>query len=745
MHRQLIAIVVACFSASSVLLAAEPPPSPDLKDLARTVEELAARAEEAKALEDAAASGDAVADAALRHLVRVKIWTRRDDGEWPPVGGTRYDLNNERPTLWSGVIWDETHVLMRDPVLHERFIRRIEIEADGETREARVSGWLQDTAGLLLEIDTPLPGRTPLTFAGAPERKELGALRSVSYGHERDGGWCLTVGGAFKGTVRSEKGESLLDVAQMGVLVRPDGKPVGLALTPRVSLEPGERLWRGTELREATILSAEAMAGQHETIKALLRQAAPGVRFEFRSQVEENNQMRFIRRWDDSGMNDNEQAEAYATGFLLSDGRLLVPIDLPRDTIARLRTISVLLPDGEPREAEFVGALRNWKAVLLKVKGAPLSGGLQLTTAEGFSPGRLFLKAHIDYSLRRRKERFTYDRYQGLFRTYDDEPGVWTFTNESDGSIALTPEGRVLAISLAQRTRPAGERERYGREEESGFRPAARIAQALAAPDAIDETYRPMEEVEEKKAVALGVEWQGMGVHLAKTFNATRETRGGQIGLLVLHVYPGTAAAKAELQSEDILLRVQAPDRQEPIDLRPGYREGGVMMPDQFMDIPEEARAAFMGRMPSPWPNRRNALTNLLTEIGEGKEVRIEYLRKGEKKSFTFTTTRSEPDFESARKHRSKKLGITVKELTHEVKRFYKRGDDKAVVVSRIEMGGKASVAGLWPYQLITHVNGEAVESYDAFVKTVDALEDGQTVELTVEYMGKTRLAKMDL
>lgn len=723
-------------------------PAPDLAGIAEKVEELYSKAEEAKAKEEALANGDAVADSLSKHVVRVKVWTKRDEGEWPSVGNARYDLINERPTLWGGYLWDEDSVLIEDEVLHDRFIRRIEVEAGGTTVEATMEARFRLSKAALLKLSEPLPGVTPLTFVDAPERKEIGTLRSVRYDHQRSGGWTLTVGGSVSSYSRTEDGLTFLAGGPSGLLVRPDGGVAGFTFDSRLGLAGPLHPWKGQELRNAELLTAEEKAAAFTTLEQRIRRLALGVKFEFRSQVEDDSNQHFSR-WNRGGHGGNEQSEAFATGFAISPTQLLVPVALPREMIARLQTVSILVPgnDGAQtlREGTFAGALRNWQALLVDVKGDPLTDSLNLSGDAEFRPEEIFLKAHVDYSLRRRKERLSYDRFRGLFRTYDAERGVWTYTNEGDGSIAFTIDGKVLALAVAQRLRPTGEERHYGREENSIFRPVAALASALKAEDAIDPTYKPVEEVDEKKMIALGVEWQGFNVNIAKLLKATKETRGGEIGLLVQHVYEGTPAAKAGIQPKDILLRVKAPDRQEPIELRPGYQRHGMMFSD-FMDMPEEARGMFMSQMPVPWPNRRNGLTELLTEIGEGHEVKVEYLRDGKIQSFTFMTAKSQPDFQAARKYKSKLLGLTVKELTHEVKRFYKREDDNAVVVSKVEMGGRASVAGVWPFQFITHVNGEPVESYNDFIDTVKALQEGQgSVEMTLEYMGKTRLVKMEL
>ena len=73
------------------------------------------------------------------------------------------------------------------------------------------------------------------------------------------------------------------------------------------------------------------------------------------------------------------------------------------------------------------------------------------------------------------------------------------------------------------------------------------------------------------------------------------------------------------------------------------------------------------------WKNRGNFLTKVLDAIGQGKTVHITYYdadAKGATKVVTrkFTVKRAPPDFDSAVKWKNRKIGLTVKDLTYEVR-----------------------------------------------------------------------------
>jgi len=88
-------------------------------------------------------------------------------------------------------------------------------------------------------------------------------------------------------------------------------------------------------------------------------------------------------------------------------------------------------------------------------------------------------------------------------------------------------------------------------------------------------------------------------------------------------------------------------------------------------------------------------------------------------------------------------MGLTLRDLTYEVRRYFQRKDDEpGVIISKIEQGSKASTSGLKPYEIITHVNDQPVRTVKEFQK----LTDNQTeLRLSVKRMAKGRQVKIIL
>jgi len=85
-----------------------------------------------------------------------------------------------------------------------------------------------------------------------------------------------------------------------------------------------------------------------------------------------------------------------------------------------------------------------------------------------------------------------------------------------------------------------------------------------------------------------------------------------------------------------------------------------------------------------------------------------------------FTVVQSPAHYDSAKRYKSDSLGLSVRDLTYEVRRYFQKPDDEpGIIVAKIEPGSRASVAGLKPFELITHVNNEAVPDVATFEKLV--------------------------
>ena len=233
-----------------------------------------------------------------------------------------------------------------------------------------------------------------------------------------------------------------------------------------------------------------------------------------------------------------------------------------------------------------------------------------------------------------------------------------------------------------------------------------------------------------------------MSPELAKVNDVSHLTNNGQTGALVSYVYPDSPAAKAGVKPGDILLRLHVEGHPKPLEVNiEGYFWSDRPFPWARLDeVPEQA----YDRIPQPWPPAENNFTRALTDLGFGKKYQAEFFVDGKAVKKDFTVVQSPPHYGTTPKYKSEPLGVTVRNLTYKMRRYFqKKPDDPGVIVSKIEPGSKISVAGIKPFELITHVNDKPVRKVDEFEKAVAAAED--ELRLEVKRMTRGRLVKIKM
>jgi predicted metalloprotease with PDZ domain len=205
-------------------------------------------------------------------------------------------------------------------------------------------------------------------------------------------------------------------------------------------------------------------------------------------------------------------------------------------------------------------------------------------------------------------------------------------------------------------------------------------------------------------------------------------------------VYPDSPAAKAGVEPGAILLRLYPEGQPTPLEVKLEEQYEMENFPWERLDeVPEQ----YFEQIPKPWPSADNALNRVLTDLGFGKKYTAEFSHNGKLVKHEFQVLAGPVHYDSAARYKSEASGITVRDLTYEVRRYLQlKADDPGVIVSKIEQGSKASTSGLKPFEIITHVNNQPV----ANVKEFQKLTEGQTeLRLSVKRMAKGRQVKITL
>jgi len=708
-----------------------------------------------------------------------------DSGSRPEYGQQtvlQYILNKNTLDVVGVIVSDQGEVFTfeKEPAHHE-VVERITIKGPGGiVVPAQADRLLVKAPGRILRIEGALPaGWKPLAFTECPEitpqtklfAAAMGSdkyyrmyIKGCEYGRNWDNGIgsgdCLRISGMYS----------------VAVLCNDEGRPVGVTCLSEIDLGPGGPAWRGKDILADPGLSDEQHRRLEEEMRTEFGRSIYEVRILPRPTPQEEEELdfggrsRFRGRY--SGQRDTPETLLYGLGF--ADDKLLIPEALPKEFIAGIDTITVTVDD-ENLPARFVGVLKDCSAMVIELeKGklpqtTPFPADARLARVEPF--WAVYARELAGKDVRMEFTRWI-DKQQG----YAD---LWYPTAERavpTGSWLLDRMGNLIGFcgearhehdrlefyllgadqdryrpygpSSAMRARMMAMMNAAAARYASNARliDAAEMAKMLTdLPAHCDPHIRHLDKDEQKRRVWLGVEYTGPDKEMIKHMGLREPTRDGQIGLMVNRVYEGSPAAKMGLTEGDILLKIAVPGTPWPIELTSlGGDDSGLPDFDEA-DIPREfAAMGYQRPRRRPWPSRDNYLTQLLADVGRDTTVKLTYLHGAETVEKEFTIEQSPRDMLSAAKYKNDQLGLTVKDVTYEVRAALRlKPDEPAVVVTKVEQGTPAALARINTFELIRAVDGATVDSVETLEKLIAEAQKARkdSVRVTVEWMGKTRLA----
>jgi len=680
----------------------------------------------------------AIAEAVAPSLVRVEITLRYDKGEEPRAGawpecdnpGHFHDsllpadvVNEERPTELAGFLVAPNRVVALDPMIHPRFVESIAVRYKDDVVKARPVAYGKDQMAVFLELERPLKNAAPLKFD--PQRKE--PYLTVSY-DRASGVWTTNVDPLPEGFSVTETGHKYCPAPLGGLIVDSRGRPVAISMRDEM---PPDDSWKGPPSAWA-VVTADDLAKMLDSVSGRLCSGAMRVTLYFRSPRKDLRNMR--SREEEKGA-----TEQYATGVLIDANRILILANLRPGVTARLERILVHPDKGEPIAARFTGSLKDYGGLIATLE-KPAGACVTLSPKNVLDcKGRLLPVAEVrlhgeDWSIyyeHRRIEGFTVgwrrQVYPQLFQKGDGEELV-----------VFDEDGSLLALPIARREKVALE------DRPSAGQPLATPVAYLRPiledlPKYVDANNVPLREDEEARLAWIGAELQPLDEELARANRVSDLTHDGQTGAIISYVYPGSPADKAGVEAGWILLRLRVEGQPKPLEVRLGGEER-MEGPFPWEEL-DEVQEQYYDRIPTPWPSVENQLTRALTDLGFGTKYKAGFFSGGHVIEKDLQVAPSPAHYESAPRFKSAALGLAVRDMTYELRRYFQKKDDEpGVVVSKVEPGGKASVAGIKPYEIITHVNDKPVINVKDFAQAT-AMQD--ELRLSVKRMTRGRVVKI--
>lgn len=743
-------------------------------------------------------------------LCRVHYYFKRPPDEPPvtfdPWSGMQeltrfqYDsfIDKQMSLVAVGLLLDDAgRVLVSDMHFEDKYIDRIEVVGpDGTKYPAEREKLLDRAPAEILRITEPLKDWTAPRFVmqeqiTQPESAYVVTLSQT--GQE----WWLSIqpvgdsymyegSGSAPERFSSEMGMGVLEAMMPGgsydplfmfgtamsaamaasgapaLLCNDKGQPIGAAVAGW-PLEPDQKTadWQHERLLDGPAIAFSELEELVENCRQEFGKKICKCRIVYRQEAEERRSLDFMLMIQRSmrAMTGEDEKEWTTYGLAVAPDRLLVPYPIGRDQAAKIEKIEVTVED-QVCEGEFIGAFQDVGAFLVDLKEGTLPAFSDMTEQERPDRMRLFLTVAAEQKFGKKHLRVRPNRWFQETRGYKDRYYISPVHSLPQGTWILDRDFDFVGLHAGQRME--GE-ELHGLS--SGIQSlmmgeltggtarifwTPEISAMLSDPVAhFDRQVRFKTKEEAKRIVWLGVEFNPLTRELAKQLDVEKESKDGKVGLHVNRVYKESPAQRMGINVGDILLRIETRKRPHPIDLSPSEDPFGFLSFDwDGSDYMDYQYVEEYGETEPKWPLRLNYLTMLLQTIGEGEKATLTYLHDGHELTEEFIIAGAPRDFISARKYKNKKIGLTVKDLTYEVRASLRLADEKkAVVVSKIEPGSPAEVANVRPFELITAIDGVSVGSAEEFEERVkQGLEaKKERLRLTVEYLGKSRLADLDL
>ncbi len=677
----------------------------------------------------------AIAEAVAPSLVRVEHTLQHDKGEAPGSGmgfsssrsyryyGAEQLIMEERPLERPGFLLSPTKVVCPDVMVHPRFIKDIVVRFGKQVVKAKPAGFAKGQRALFLDLAEPLKDAKPLVFDTKAKAPYMVVM------HMRAGeAWRTSVMPLSMGIAATEWGEKFRAVPSGCLIVDKKGVPVGMSMRSRLPIDDS---WKGSPLKWQAYTAKDSSALLAD-IEGRSGSGLPRVALSFRSPKKRPGA-------DGYSSGDEEKTERNVLGLLIDKETILVLANLRPKVTARLQRILVHPPGGKPVAAKFQHSLKDYGCFVAKLE-KPLDGAVKLSTKKITEHRNMMLPA-AEIRLQGEKRVVYYVRSRIVSYRIGWRRKIFPSASGGGGNIYLfDASGDLVALPVIRRPKAS-----IGRDWNSGsssLTPASHLKEVFGdlAKNA-DPSNVPLTEAEENRLAWLGVVMQRLNNELARLNNVSDQTRDGQTGGLVSYVYPDSPADKAGIKVGHILLRLHVKDRPKPIEIALGrYAYSDRPFPwDRLDSLPEQ----YYDQIPEPWPRAENTFTRALTDLGFGKKFEVELSADGKVLRKEFTVVASPTHYNSAKRHKDKKLGLTVADLTYEVRRYFqKKANDPGVIVAKIEPGSKASISGLKPYEVITHVNDKPVGNIKDFEKLIAGQKE---LRLAVKRMTRGRVVKMKM
>ena len=622
-------------------------------------------------------------------------------------------LADQRPFRVPGYALSSTEFLSSDITAMPDWVKSIDVVFNGKRYPAAIAAYYPEHRSVKIRTKQPVEGIVPLTFQKEGKGKKFAFFRV------EEGGTRISSVRPYSNTgiVRNlASGKEYVNTSPNSLIVNEKGDLLGLSMKSNQPLGAERNLnpltWKP--------LPAAEFEKRLSEFNAMLKQNVYPVRLRLKPVKQASGTLRYRR-----GKTRNE---VDAFGIKLNNGHVLVAANLTPAETARLSGILITV-NGKTVPARFEGTLRNFGA-LTAIPEKPLPGkGIRIydgPLAKEFGSDVYIVQLksfgkNLDMDVLTDEIRVLLTGFRGF--------QVPPFTSRSNMLVFKT-DGELLSLLLERRR----------------IRQAGGIKYPVSA-DLLREQMKDFDlsnvpRKGDEQIAWLGIEFQQMDPALARAKNAAELTADGKYGLLILSVYPDSPAAKLGLKDGDILISITPEGAVKPERL-----QGNLFRANRLDRFPwaryDEIPQQYYNEIPTPWGSTRNDFNEMLGRIGLGTRVRLGVVRNGAFQDYNLTISAAPPSFDTTEKFTDEQLGLSVCDLTYEVRNYFQMATPEGgILVAKVRPGGRAAVAGIKPYELIISVNGKAVSNLKEFKELIAGQKE---LRLGVRRLAVTRIVTVKL
>lgn len=660
-----------------------------------------------------------------------------------PSGNWEQFIRDERPAERPAYIIAADKVVVADIKVHPRFIKSINVRFGDQVVSAKPAGFAVEHNAVLLQLDKPLTGVKPLAFDASKAPPYISAAF-----RESEGAWAISVGsgGGSRVTV-GRNGKTTSAAPTEAILLDRSGTPVAISMNGELAVDDS---WKGSP-EKWKMLSADELAKTLADTEAAANKLLPRVALSFRSPRQGQSGGGRGRGGEEQ---ESAMTEFNGTAVMLDASTALVLANFKPKVSARLETIKLSFP-GQTKavNAKFAGTLKDYGGFLVTLE-TPVADAGKLTDKSVLDlRDTLLAKAEITVLGETRNAYYGRERINGFMVGwrrniypaigYSREAGYRPSAGGSRNFV-FTATGDLAVVPIERREKVTIESRSSYYAETPIMVHVGEIRSAISnKAEALDTENRPLTEAEENRLAWLGVEMQPMDEDLARLNNVADQTAGGRSGGIVTYVYADSPASTAGVEVGDIMLRLHVKGQPKPLDVDAQGGGGPADMMEKFWEFIDQVPDEYLDQVPKPWGNAETTLTRSLTDIGFGTQFTADVFRNGQVISKEFKIEQGPANYGSAGRIKHEPSGISARDLTYEVRRYFQiEAKEPGVIVAKVEKGSKAAVAGIKMYEIILSVNDQPVNSTADMEK---AFAVGGDMKLAVKRMTEGRTVKFKL